>query len=40
MFGLANSAGARFDEFALYDRALTAVEVGCRYALATPGPCV
>jgi hypothetical protein len=30
-FGLGNSAGARFDEFAIYDRALTAGEVGARF---------
>ena len=30
-FGLANSAGARFDEFAIYDRALTSLEVSMRY---------
>jgi hypothetical protein len=39
-FGLGNSAGARFDEFAIYDRALTAGEVSCRYALASGSPCI
>jgi hypothetical protein len=38
-FGLGNSAGARFDEFAIYDRALTSTEVNCRFALASGGAC-
>jgi hypothetical protein len=39
-FGLGNSANARFDEFAVYDRVLTPAEVGCRFALASSSPCV